>query len=603
MSDEFNELKFSESQISLGKKTDIRQKEKAVKPQQKEKPENIKINLQPKKKRKKRKKYNDSIELQESDSKEYIEEEEEEEDDGWDVEINNSDNDEESSGSQNSQNKKKKSEELNQGPGWTRNYINNNNESNNNNENNNNNNNEGKSSSSSMAFIVNKSNKNNDESNLADNVIMDNDLISKKKNDIQKTEVNYVKNLPDNANINNYNSQKKFITNINNQIKNYNNFYQNAVKNLNSQNAENNQHSDNIQNKKFVNNVYYNNNKPQSNQDEQSNSNYYQQRPFLAKFGKLLNIQKIDYLIETRYRDYKFNKNNERLYEVLYENLYNYFRIYLLRLIKISRIRNVSFHLYSNNPTGQIHYKFRTYNSQLSEDKKSINYIKSGNFDILFTSNYKRDMDLIDEYVELNNKKLKFEKLSSCKEKDEENDKVKGLETSIKITEGPYPTIKLLPGRRTKKKDNSFIKEVRKKIVQTQKKEDMIKQNSNTKNTLEAFLNDTDISSRNKNKGKNINSLLDDSNLNNKMDMSSRMSDNMSNIYSYTNNTYNQIKNEIDLNVYKYFDPTKNEIIQRTQKRRINVKDFIFMLENSNEFIPSKMFLLNKTSLEFVKKK
>ena len=597
MSDEFNELKFSESQISLGKKTDIRQKEKVVKPQPKEKPENIKINLQPKKKRKKRKKYNDSIELQESDSKEYIEEEEEEEDDGLDIEINNSDNDEESSGSQNSQNKKKKAEELYQGPGWTRNYINNNNESNNNN-------NEGKSVSSSYAVIVNvdKSNKNNEESNN-DNNIMDNDLINIKKNDNKKTEVNFVKKLPDNANISNYNSQKKFITNINNQIKNYNNFYQNAVKTVNSQNSENSQYSDNIQNKKFVNNVYYNNNKPQSNQDEQNNSNYYQQKPFFSKFGKLLNIQKIDYLIDTRYRDYKFNKNNDRLYEVLYENLYNYYRIYILRLIKISRISNVSFQLYSNNPTGQIHYKFNTYNSQLSEDKKSLSYIKSGNFDILFTSNYKRDMDLIDEYVELNNKKLKFEKLSSCKEKDEENDKVKGLETSIKITEGPYPTIKLLPGRRTKKKDNSFIKEVRKKIVQTQKKEDMIKQNSNTKNTLEAFLNDTDISIRNKNKGKNINSLLDDSHLNNKMDMSSRMSDNMSNIYSYTNNTNNQIKNEIDLNIYKYFDPTKNENIPTTHKRRINVKDFIFMLENSNEFIPSKMFLLNKTSLEFVKKK
>ena len=106
----------------------------------------------------------------------------------------------------------------------------------------------------------------------------------------------------------------------------------------------------------------------------------------------------------------------------------------------------------------------------------------------------------------------------------------------------------------------------------------------------------------NKNKGK-INSLLDDNKLNNKMDISSRMSDNLSNMYSYTNNTYNQIKNEIDMNVYKYFDPTKNENIPRPQKRRINIKDFIFMIENSNEYIPSRMSLLNKTSLEFVKKK
>ena len=595
MSDEFNELKFSESQISLGKKTDLRQKEKSFKSQKKEKPETSQINLQPKK-RKKRKKYTDALELEESDSKEYIEEEEEEEDDGLSVEIKNSDNDEESSESQESQNKKRKLEEINPGPRWERTYKDNNNEINNNN-------NDARSASSSSAVIVNidKPNKNNIQNNEYNSVINNNkedsNLINKNKYDIQ---VNYVKSLPENVNANNNNNLKMFITNINNQNRSgsYNNFYQNALNNSTNQNAVSKQHTDNNLNIKFANNNNYINNKPQGNQNDQSN--YFQQRPFLAKYQKLLITQRIDQLIDTRYREFKFDKSNERLYQVLYENLYNYLRIYLLRLIKISRIRNVSFQLYSNNQNGQILYKFRTYNSQISEDRKSYNYTKSGNFDILFTSNYKKDMDLIDEYVELNNKKLKFEKLSSCKEKDEENDKVKGLETSIKITEGPFPTIKLLPGRRTKKKDNSFIKEVRKKIVQTQKKEDLIKQNSNTKNTLEAFMNETNIG--NKNKGK-INSLLDDNKLNNKMDISSRMSDNLSNMYSYTNNTYNQIKNEIDMNVYKYFDPTKNENIPRPQKRRINIKDFIFMIENSNEYIPSRMSLLNKTSLEFVKKK
>ena len=595
MSDEFNELKFSESQISLGKKTDLRQKEKSFKSQKKEKPETSQINLQPKK-RKKRKKYTDALELEESDSKEYIEEEEEEEDDGLSVEIKNSDNDEESSESQESQNKKRKLEEINPGPRWERTYKDNNNETNNNN-------NDARSASSSSAVIVNidKPNKNNIQNNEYNSVINNNkedsNLINKNKYDIQ---VNYVKSLPENVNANNNNNLKMFITNINNQNRSgsYNNFYQNALNNSTNQNAVSKQHTDNNLNIKFANNNNYINSKPQGNQNDQSN--YFQQRPFLAKYQKLLITQRIDQLIDTRYREFKFDKSNERLYQVLYENLYNYLRIYLLRLIKISRIRNVSFQLYSNNQNGQILYKFRTYNSQISEDRKGINYTKSGNFDILFTSNYKKDMDLIDEYVELNNKKLKFEKLSSCKEKDEENDKVKGLETSIKITEGPFPTIKLLPGRRTKKKDNSFIKEVRKKIVQTQKKEDLIKQNSNTKNTLEAFMNETNFG--NKNKGK-INSLLDDNKLNNKMDISSRMSDNLSNMYSYTNNTYNQIKNEIDMNVYKYFDPTKNENIPRPQKRRINIKDFIFMIENSNEYIPSRMSLLNKTSLEFVKKK
>ena len=38
------------------------------------------------------------------------------------------------------------------------------------------------------------------------------------------------------------------------------------------------------------------------------------------------------------------------------------------------------------------------------------------------------------------------------------------------------------------------------------------------------------------------------------------MSDSMSNIYSYTNNNnFNQMKNEIDMNVYNSFDLNKNE--------------------------------------------
>jgi hypothetical protein len=86
-------------------------------------------------------------------------------------------------------------------------------------------------------------------------------------------------------------------------------------------------------------------------------------------------------------------------------------------------------------------------------------------------------MDLIEEYVELSNKKLKFEKLSSCKEKDEENDKTKGIESSIKITEGPNPTIKLLQGRRTKKKNNLFIKAIYKiKLLILYKKQTYMKE-------------------------------------------------------------------------------------------------------------------------------
>ena len=101
-----------------------------------------------------------------------------------------------------------------------------------------------------------------------------------------------------------------------------------------------------------------------------------------------------------------------------------------------------------------------------------------------------------------------------------------------------------------------------------------------------------------------IDSLLDESRMSNKMELSSRMSDNMSNIFSsYTNNNLNNPKNEIDMAIFNNFDATKNDINARGQKRRINLKDFIFLLENSNEFIPKKIFILNKASLEHLNKK
>ena len=80
------------------------------------------------------------------------------------------------------------------------------------------------------------------------------------------------------------------------------------------------------------------------------------------------------------------------------------------------------------------------------------------------------------------------------------------------------------------------------------------------------------------------------------------MSDNMSNMFSYTNNIGNNAKNEIDMNVFNNFDPTKNILVPRGQKRRINIKDFIYMMENSNEYIPRKKFILNKASFEHLKK-
>ena len=334
-------------------------------------------------------------------------------------------------------------------------------------------------------------------------------------------------------------------------------------------------------------------------------SSQYQQPKKTIFIPEIFNSFKLKPLIKEKiFLKYRFKNLPPDLEKILFflqDKLKIYLKIYLSRLISISRIRNVNFNLYSNNPNGQIHYKFKTFNWDISNDKVTFSQAKI--FDILFTSNFKKKFDLIEEYVELNNKKTKFEKLSSCKEKYEESNKTKGIESSIKITDGPNPTIKLLPGRRTKKKNNTFFKEMRKKIVQTKKKEDLNKQKSYTKNTLDAFLSDN----TNKNLQSNFGNLSNfvEGNNSTLLDVSSRMSDTMShNNLSYTNNNINNsVQNEISMNVFTHFEPTKDGKIFRPQKKKINLKDFIFLLENSTEYIPNKILLLNKAAIDNTKNK
>ena len=146
---------------------------------------------------------------------------------------------------------------------------------------------------------------------------------------------------------------------------------------------------------------------------------------------------------------------------------------------------------------------------------------------------------------------------------------------------------------------------MRKKIVQTKKKKDLNKQKSFTKSTLDTFLNDN-INNNNQTQNFSLTNLIDGGSSNN-MEMSSKMSDTMShNNLSYNNtNSYmnNSVQNEIHMNIFTYFDPTKDVKIYGRQKKRINLKDFIFLLENSNEYIPNKLLLLNKAAFDFSKNK
>lgn len=469
----------------------------------------------------------------------------------------------------------------------------------------------------SADIVIKKTENKNDKNNESINKEKSQNVNNESKINIFK-KTNFVTTPFDisnsGKNISNIGEQKIISSyfNVNNNLKDIKNDYKSnnnddnflaTTINLNSSNSNINNITLNSNNE----NKLYSNSLLSFN--EQSNNNISYQSSIQQQNNKekilippIFNKYKLYYLFKDKMNRYHIKWPEEKILFFLEEKLKEYLKIYLLRLITISRIRNANFNLYSNNPNGQIHYKFKTYNWAVSNDKenKNVTFSPAKVFDILFTSNLKKRFDLIEEYVELYNKKTKFEKLSSCKEKYEENNKLKGIESSIKITDGPNPQIKLLPGRRTKKKNNTFFKEMRKKIDQTKKKEDLNKQKTFTKNTLETFLNDSNIKSPSFSSFPN----LIDGGSNSLIDMSSKMSDTIShNNLSCTNNFINNAQNEISMNIFTYFDPTKDGKIIGRQKKRINLKDFIFLLENSNEYIPNKIYLLNKASIGNTKNK
>lgn len=468
---------------------------------------------------------------------------------------------------------------------------------------------------SSADIVINNPENKSDKKNIDINKEKTNDNKTQKKANFFTTPVDIGKNNPNNGeqkttstyfNVNSDvidNKSVKSLTTSNTSLLNNSKLDVNLNKNENPNIIANNSNINNNENK--GNSGFLNPFEPKKNPPVPNYQFQFLQLPNNEKITlpPIFNKYMLTHLIREKFARFHLrNIPEEKVFFFLQDKLKEYLKRYILRLIEISRIRNVNFNLYSNNPNGQIHYTFKTYNLLMSKDNENINITPAKQFDILFTSNLKKKFDLIEEYVELYNKKMKFEKLSSCKEKYEENNKTKGIESSIKITDGPNPTIKLLPGRRTKKKNNNFFKEMRKKIVQTKKKEDLNKQKSFTKNTLDTFLNDNLNNSKNQSL-----SMLIDGNSNNILDKSSRMSDTMShNNLSYTNtNNYmnNSVQNEIHMNIFTYFDPTKDGKLFGRQKKRINLKDFIFLLENSSEYIPNKLLLLNKASIDFSKNK
>ena len=282
-------------------------------------------------------------------------------------------------------------------------------------------------------------------------------------------------------------------------------------------------------------------------------------------------------------RNMKFDLKNDT-YNLINHYLIIYLKKSIEKLININRIRNVNFNLFSKNSIPS--YKIQTYNWDKNQENQNITFSQAKNFNIIFTNNIKKKFEMIEEYQELNNKKIKLEGFSIYKQKLEESAKEKGGEPTIKIIPGPIP-IKLGPGRRTRKRVSAIIKTMRNNFVKSQKKEDLNKQKSFTMNTLDTILyNNRSFSNSNLNKN-------DDKSENSHFDSSSKINDN--NSVNFQNDNIGN--NEISVNVFKSNDIKKNAKLIGISKRKINLKDFIFFLEN--EFnIPLKMLLLQKAMVK-----
>ena len=282
-------------------------------------------------------------------------------------------------------------------------------------------------------------------------------------------------------------------------------------------------------------------------------------------------------------KEMKFDLKNDT-YNLINHYLIIYLKKSIEKLININRIRNVNFNLFSKNSIPS--YKIQTYNWDKNPENQGVTFSQAKNFNIIFTNNIKKKFEMIEEYQELNNKKIKLEGFSIYKQKLEESAKEKGGEPTIKIIPGPIP-IKLGPGRRTRKRVSAIIKTMRNNFVKSQKKEDLNKQKSFTMNTLDTFLdNNKSLSHSNLNKN-------DDKSENSHFDSSSKINDN--NSVNFQNDNIGN--NEISVNVFKSNDIKKNAKLIGISKRKINLKDFIFFLEN--EFnIPLKMLLLQKAMVK-----
>ncbi len=313
----------------------------------------------------------------------------------------------------------------------------------------------------------------------------------------------------------------------------------------------------------------------------------------------ILNIKNFEKLVEEKMKKEHLGiQNPSEFLGYMNLGLEAYLKSVLEKLISIGRIRNVNLNLYSKqsekNPTFKIHTMNLDRPSNTSNEIVQNSY---KDFSIVFTRNMKLQMNMLEQYEELNLKKLRQDRVTLYKTKLEEISNLKEKEKEEKASEKAQTvtTASTKPKQRVRKRD-SMLKNVRNTLAKSQKRDEMARHKKETQNTLETFLD---------NKPKPVYP----SNLSGQRMFDSEMVSNIAESHNYETFTkMSEISksemqgtiaaegsHDINLTIFKHHTPSQNVKLPPTtsMRRRITLKDLIQFLEGERR-TPLQNLILHK---------
>lgn len=339
--------------------------------------------------------------------------------------------------------------------------------------------------------------------------------------------------------------------------------------------------------------------------------------PRSKRDDKVLNRQVFEKLIQDKIHKEGLDvRNMNEIVNFMNIGLENYMKNVVEKLISISRIRNVNLNLYSKQSEKNPVFKIHTFNldrqvasggvnnqnmqSNVATSNTQTEIVQNSykDFSILFTKNMKNTMGMLEQYEELNLKKMRQEKVSLYKSKLEEitqqKEKEKESGTAKKETEGRTP------GKTRLGRGNKMLKSVRNTLAKSQKRDELAKHKKETQNTLETFLDGRPRATAG-------NTTLSQHRFD--TEMASNIGESYHNLETYTKLseiskseapgtiglTSDGSSNEINLTCFKYYTPNRNTKINLPSniRRRITLKDLIHFLEGERK-TPLQNLLLHR---------